>query len=536
MFNGLLKSLYENQVLIVNEFLQSLGAKVTLATIDDTLHEHPDYPSFLSITDSLEKWNIECLAIQTSVDKLHEIPVPFITSFKQGYFIAVAKIDKGEVTIIDENGYKKVLDKDWFLKQWTETIVVAEANEKSREPDYKKKLNQSILKSIAYTLVPVTFLVAILWPLINGTVGVVPTTYLLVKLVGLTVSLLLLWYDIDKGNPFLKQICSGIQKANCNAVLNTEVASLFGILTWSEVGFIYFAGGLLFVAFVGIKETMPLISSLSLLAFPYTIFSIYYQWKVIKQWCVLCLVVQAVLLFETTMVLTTTRISIKNVFIVFANQYLIAGVSIAIPVVSWFLLKPLLKLVNTSKYEKRSYLQLKFNDKVFWSLLKKQKSILQHNTEGLGITIGNHHAENIIVNVCNPYCGPCASMHPELEKVITQNPNIKAQIIFSVTTNETDRKNKPVKHFLAIAEKGDAQQTHKALDDWYLTPNKDYDLFASKYPMNDELKRQTEKIEKMSDWCNKVGIQYTPTLFINGYELPKNYQIRDINYFLHVEV
>jgi len=188
MFNGLLKSLYENQVLILYELLKSLGAKVTIATIDDILHEHPDYPSFLSITDSLEKWNVESLAIQTSADKLDEIPVPFITSFKQGYFIAVASVNKSEIKIIDENGYKKVLDKDWFLKQWTETIVVVEANEKSGETYYKKKFNQSLLKSIGYTLLPITFLIAILWPFINGTAGIVPTAYLLLKLFGFTVS------------------------------------------------------------------------------------------------------------------------------------------------------------------------------------------------------------------------------------------------------------------------------------------------------------------------------------------------------------
>jgi protein-disulfide isomerase len=54
--------------------------------------------------------------------------------------------------------------------------------------------------------------------------------------------------------------------------------------------------------------------------------------------------------------------------------------------------------------------------------------------------------------------------------------------------------------------------------------------------MNGELKKQSEKIEKMSDWCNKVGIQYTPTIFVDGYELPKNYHLKDINYFLFDEV
>jgi uncharacterized membrane protein len=529
------KSLYENQVLVVKALLQQLKVKVSINTINDTLQNHPDYPSFLSITDSLQKWNVESLAIQTSADKLDEIPVPFITSLKSGVFVTVIAANKQSVTVFNQHGKKEVMERKSFLKTWTETIVVAEANEKSGESDYKKKLNQSIAKSIAYSLLPVSFLVAILWPFINGTVGIVSIAYLLLKLFGFTVSLLLLWYDIDKGNPLLKQICSGIQKANCNAVLNTKAASLFGILTWSEVGFFYFAGGLLFVAFAGNNEIIPVLSSLSLLAFPYTFFSIYYQWKVVKQWCVLCLMVQAVLLLETILVLTGTQISAESTLAALNNNAIAAIISLAIPAISWLLLKPILKQLQVAKHEKRSYLQLKYNDQIFWSLLQKQKSILEYSTEGLGITIGNPKAKNTIVKVCNPYCGPCASAHPELEKVVSQNPHINAQIIFSVTANEDDYRAKPVKHFLAIAEKGNEQLAHKALDDWYLAPKKDYGLFANKYPMNGELKMQREKIEKMSDWCNKVGIQYTPTLFINGYELPKNYQLRDINYFLHDE-
>ena len=190
------------------------------------------------------------------------------------------------------------------------------------------------------------------------------------------------------------------------------------------------------------------------------------------------------------------------------------------------------KKVQASKYEKRNYLQLKYNDEVFWSLLYKQPSIIDNSTDGLGITIGNPQAKHTIVKVCNPYCGPCATAHPELDKIIEQNPEVKAQIIFTATNNENDRAAKPVKHLLAIAEKGDEHITYQALDDWYLASQKDYDAFAAKYPMNGELIKQNEKLSKMKAWCDEVDIQFTPTIFINGYQLPKTYQIKDISYFI----
>jgi uncharacterized membrane protein len=375
-------------------------------------------------------------------------------------------------------------------------------------------------------------LASLLMPFMNGSITLLPTLYLLAKLIGLTASVFLLWYDIDKGNPFLKQICSGIQKANCSAVLNTKAATLGGMVTWSEVGFVYFAGSLLFSALAGIIKVLPVLSIISLLALPYIIFSIHYQWKIAKQWCVLCLMAQAVLLTEGILVIVNNSLSFSETKAAFANNFIFALYALLIPTISWFLLKPLLKRLQIAKYEKRSYSMLKFNDDVFWSLLKNQPSIVDHSTSELGITIGNPNAKHTIIKVCNPYCGPCAMAHPDIEKIIEDNSDIKAQIIFTATNQENDRGAKPVKHLLAISEKGDENLTKTALDDWYLAKEKNYDVFANKYPMNGELDKQTDKINQMKDWCEKVKIEYTPTIFIDGWELPKGYQIKDINYFL----
>lgn len=66
----------------------------------------------------------------------------------------------------------------------------------------------------------------------------------------------------------------------------------------------------------------------------------------------------------------------------------------------------------------------------------------------------------------------------------------------------------------------------------YLSKEKDYADFASKYPLNGELVLQTEHIEKMHGWCRVVEIKHTPTYFLNGYELPQVYSVGDLDYFL----
>ena len=356
MLTGVLfNSLHENQPLIVAALLKGLKVNVSMETINDTLQSHPDYPSFLSISDSLNNWKVENLVIQTSAEKLSEIPTPFITIFKQGVFVIVFEVLENELLIVNQQGKKETIAKNVFLSQWTENILVAEAN---------------------------------------------------------------------------------------NSLLFSQT-----------------------------KEA-------------------------------------------------------------FANNFIFALYALFIPTISWFLLKPLLKRLQVAKYEKRSYSMLKFNDDVFWSLLKNQPSIVDQSTSELGITIGNPNAKHTIIKVCNPYCGPCATVHPDIERIIESNPEVKAQIIFTATNHENDRGAKPVKHLLAVSEKGDENLTKNALDDWYLAKEKSYDVFANKYPMNGEIDKQTGKIDQMKEWCEKVKIEYTPTIFIDGFLLPKGYQIKDINYFL----
>ena len=115
-----------------------------------------------------------------------------------------------------------------------------------------------------------------------------------------------------------------------------------------------------------------------------------------------------------------------------------------------------------------------------------------------------------------------------MEELVNQG-KINLQILFTATTENFDRSGKPVRHLLALDEKyKDRKQIEKALGDWYLAKEKDYDSFAKKYPMNGELVTQTHKLEAMSDWCKKENIRHTPTIFVNGHELPSEYDVKDL--------
>jgi protein-disulfide isomerase len=194
--------------------------------------------------------------------------------------------------------------------------------------------------------------------------------------------------------------------------------------------------------------------------------------------------------------------------------------------------KPYILSLQEAKNTKREYLRIKFNTEIFENLLSKQKQITVP-ADGLGITLGNPNAKHTLVKVCNPYCGPCSKMHSKIEELLHETDAVKLKIIFTAPNDPANKMYKPVNHLLAIQEKYASENILKeALDRWYLSEDKDYDRFAIQYPMNGELNKQGAKVEAMYNWCNKMEIMATPTIFIDGFQLPDAYDVKDLKYFL----
>ena len=533
---------YEPNVKTTIAFLKLLEIKVNNTTVDETLQSHPDWPSLLCISDSLHKWHIPNAAGRLDKNDIEQLHVPFIAyTHNWDYPLAiVTDVADGFVSYTSgkTNSRKdeKTVSKEDFLKLWDGVYLIAETNNESGEKDYAINKKGLVIKNS----IPVALFTALVcFFTLSLSKGVEATSinavavylHLGLLLAGVIVSSLLLWYETDKNNPALKKVCTGIAKGNCDAILSSKQSKLFSWLSWSEVGFFYFTGSLLSLVFAGssLPQTITLLSWLSLLVLPYTIFSVYYQWRVAKQWCILCLAVQLILVMGAahTLVFYPLQIPTGLPF----TFYTLFALLFILPAITWYVVKPKLLSLQKAKTEKREYLRLKFNTEIFDTLLKKQKQIT-HPADGLGILLGNPAAEYELIKVCNPYCGPCSRAHPEIEKLLEQNKNVKARIIFTATNDEKDQAAIPVKHLLAIASGNNEATTKQALDDWYLAEKKDYDAFAAKYPMNGELKQQNEKINAMGEWCKKIDIHFTPTIFVKGYQLPDAYSVGDLKYFL----
>jgi len=164
-----------------------------------------------------------------------------------------------------------------------------------------------------------------------------------------------------------------------------------------------------------------------------------------------------------------------------------------------------------------------YNPDYFKLLLDKQPEA-PDGWQQLGITIGNPDAENTIIKVCNPYCGPCAKAHPVLKKILENKTDFNLKIIFLVT-KETSL---PAIHLLAINSSGSEDLKESSLDDWYNAPTKSYEMFAKKHDKLNNIEIYKSEIMKMDEWCTKAEVTYTPYIFIKGRKLPPAYKLEDL--------
>lgn len=522
------------------DYAKALLVPVTKTTLKQSIEEHPFYPSLYSLSNVFERYGISSEAYKIEDAELHELPVPFIayvnTKDAGKDFALVTNTDNGLVNYRYNNKPVTVSHSE-FIKLWEKIAFIAEPSAKSGEANYtlnKQKEKQQLRKTSL--LIAGSFLVFLLLVLQSINISlpgmtITALSMLFIKLAGIASTVLLLFYDIDKTNSFIKNICSAGKQTSCDAVLHSKASKIAG-LSWGEIGFFYFASATLFLLFptIGFDVKTSFLSIAASFAAFYIPFSIYYQWKVVKKWCMLCLWVQAVLVLE--IIWAVFSFWVHPVFYPLTFTIVTAtAISILLPAIAWFSIKPLLKNAKEKNTYKAAYKRLLYNPDIFQGFLSQQADAAP-GYENLGITLGNPDASTTIIKVCNPYCGPCANAHPVLEEILQHNNDVKLKIIFTSTNDENDKGGTVVKHLLAVAEKNDAQTTQQALDDWYLADKKEYDLFAAKYPMNGEVKKQSDKVEAMRKWCNESDVQYTPTIFINGKRLPENYSIQELKYIL----
>jgi uncharacterized membrane protein len=521
--------------------IKSLDVKVTTSSIKHALITHPNYPSLLSVVNTLSIFGVNSLAAKASLSTIGDLPTPFLAHIKgeklgHDLFGIVLQTSSKNIEYFNPDEAKvKTIPVSEFEKLFKGSVLVVESLENAGEVDYKNKFRKESNINTFHTLVFTAIILAFF-----GSMSVLALSnfeyrysYVLTQfltLVGCLLCLPLLSHEIGVNSQALKQFCQTSKKVNCSAVLESKASKVFGI-SWSVIGSSYFFGLLLFSQVSSyLSDSLFLIACLHVLTFPYVVFSVFYQWKISKQWCVFCLLIQGILTLQLFIAL--------SFLLSYTSNFLQVPVRVYLSLINSFLAAFLIvhfgiNLLKRNKNYFKNSLQLqriKHDTQTFHNLLMKQRYV--EVPRDLGILIGSPDAKFRLTKVCNPYCGPCAKAHQTLHDMTRGNCNFELQIIFTANELSDDIRAKPVKQFLDIYWNGNEDATEMALNEWYASDAKDFELWSKNYTSNFDDEPKLIAIRKMREWCDKAKITGTPTYFVDGYELPSLYTVDDLKYLL----
>jgi uncharacterized membrane protein len=414
-----------------------------------------------------------------------------------------------------------------FNYKWGGVALLIEPEEQSGEVNYHKNRRKEIRESLRYPVAIAGFLLCLGFFGILAFQHATPVdwkVYLLIgtKLAGLVISSLLVWYSIDDTNPFLSKICQLNRKTNCKNILSSKAAKLFVWLSWTEIGFFYFGGGLLtllFSALVQSSSTLQYLLILNCLAIPYTIYSIYYQAFVAREWCPLCTLVQLLLWAELITGLqlwtpTTLQLSLKTAGIL--------GFSFSITPLIWLVVKLPLQKARQVLWLRKELNKVKFSRHYLQGLLS-QTRVLPPIFEGMKVvTIGNPDAEQSLIVVSNPTCESCARQHQEIEALIASTPNIKCQFILVANNAPNDAAGIVARKILSMSP----LQMTEALHNWFNDTN--LTRWLKKNEVSEDVTEGEKQLDLHIRWCELAGVTSAPFIFFNEIELPRMYTIPEL--------
>ena len=506
-------------------FLQKEGIHLNQDELKLQLLSHPSYPSLHSVTGVLDHFDIENMALEVPKNRetLFQLPDHFISVINEDKEFVVVTQGEDDILLTHGDKRKETISVNSFLDSWSGIIVVVEKDEVNMP---HKKVSDTAFFNGMYILSAVVLLG--LFFFIKPTIF--QSVHFMLSLIGVAVSFLILKHEFGFQSKALEKFCSATETTNCDAVLNSKGASISNYFKLSDLSFIYFVGlSLSWILTVTFSASNNLIIMVSLLALPITIYSIYYQASIVKKWCPLCLSIVVVLwlqgasLFFNQPLNLNIKPDITGSFILFSSFLFITSL--------WLFIKPLLKKQQELEKLEIEHYKFKRNFELFDAVYSKGNYLDTSISSTKEIVLGSKNAPLKILLVTNPSCYYCKEAHIDVEKILNKNKDdVNVTIRFNVPSDKNIIGNKVANKLLEIYNDQSIETCKEALHEVYQS-DANLDKWLLKWGETTTNSFNNE-LETQQSWCHTNNINFTPALFINGKQFPKEYNRSDISYFI----
>lgn len=212
---------------------------------------------------------------------------------------------------------------------------------------------------------------------------------------------------------------------------------------------------------------------------------------------------------------------------VLASAWLFASVGLIV-----LTIKELVERTNSLEKVGMHGNRVKHSIPVFTHLLLQEQKIDDTPFENEMI-LGNPDAPIKLLMVTNLYCNPCKNAHGAISELIQTYPDqVSVALRFIQSGKDEVTRNETVPYLLAYwlqhikGTKDESKQTEKLIHDWF--DEWDLEKFTASHAL---INADVEEAKTIATWhyafANREMIQSTPTFFLNGQKLPKEYNVDD---------
>lgn len=493
-------------------FLRRNKIVVEWDKFEEALCSNPDYPSLLALTDTLELYGVGYAAVRIGAEDMKVNGFPFLAHLKekQGNYVIVTGYRKGKVEYIDNKEGKKRENLGDFCDRWEGVAVYVASESKRFFPRWN--INRRV------------FLVGILLLLIVGYgVGekmfgmLAYQGYGAIKLIGFVLNCMLLFHELGGGQEeWMQKICHFNKKSDCDKVLNSDASRLLGI-SLADIGTVYFAGGILYLC---TGSGIQWLFYLSFCAFPYTLFSLWYQLRKVRRICLFCIGVVLCLWGETFFAVSLVSPVVLSWAMMWEGIGLLCcfvGVAGGV-----YLLKLMIKFRQEAHWLKVNNLKLK-REKVVYEALQLNMPEIEPEYSDNDILFYDGKGKRKIVVVLSPFCNPCAGLHEKLERLIEKYACDFTVILRFIGTPgiEKDPMNQVALGLIEVYHTQGREAFRKALSIWFQKRVPEH-LPVGKYSF-----QSIQTLAVSVAWCERMGIHSTPLVLVEKRILSPYYGVED---------
>lgn len=482
---------------------------------------HPDYPSLLAFADAFSFFKIPNIATKIYADQIESLPNSFVALFEENgkEDLAYFTEKNGKYEFTHEKQTKKI-DVTELKQYWKDIVFLVEKPEGFDDV----RVKDDVLKNILFIFFAFVILGIIYWFSKSNLMIILSITSIL----GIFLSTEALKIELGIESKVSKNMCNIVSNSDCSQVINSNKKTWLKQLKISDISIWFFGSqllSLLLLSIVGAGEIyISLIFLVLALSTPITLYSIYFQYKIEKKWCPICLSI-ITLVYIQLFLSATKFVYPLDIYYKYISLFIFSFLLIAFSV---YLTKPFLLTLKSIKAENITNLRFKKNYSVFKNILKKQE---QHIFQHENLILGNSNSDLKISVVTSPYCGYCKEAHEILHEILKNNlDNLCISIRFNYKENFDNKSRDLFCRLVEIhQEKGDYIFLD-ALQNWFENKNINNWLLDYGQPKNNEIVEL--ELLKVANENELKNLNFTPNIFINEYKFPELYERKNLEFFI----